>query len=209
MRSNIILKTAGINENRHMKKILVINGHPSKKSFNSRLFDNYIRGAKESSAEIRQVNVSDLPLENYLRYEHFSGTPVSKEITLAREDVVWADHIVFFHPVWWGGMPAILKCYIDIVFASGFAFKYQSGSSMPLKLLKGKSAHIFTTLDTPIFIYKYFFHAPSINQLKSRILAFCGISLTRVTYFGPIRSITLKNSEKFLNSVYIAGKNLL
>jgi NAD(P)H dehydrogenase (quinone) len=46
-------------------------------------------------------------------------------------------------------MPAILKCFIDMVFASGFAFRYKSGSSMPEKLLTGRTAHIITTMDTP------------------------------------------------------------
>lgn len=191
-----------------MKKILVINGHPKKISFSSAIVEQYVKGVKEGGAELREINVADLPIENYLRYDHFSGIPVGTEIKDSQNDITWAEHIVFVHPVWWGSMPAILKCFIDMVFASGFAFRYKAGSAMPEKLLKGKTARIITTMDTPYFIYKYLFGAPSINQLKSRTLEFCGISPVKVSHFGPVQSSTEEKRNKFLNEVFELGKKL-
>lgn len=191
-----------------MKKILIINGHPKKDSFNSGLLKEYKRGAEESGAEIREINVSELPLENYLRYDHFSGDKLGDEIIKSQKDVKWADHLVFVHPVWWGAVPAILKEFLEVVFAAGFAFRYTGKGSTTEKLLAGKTARIITTLDTPVFIYKYFFGAPSVNQLKNRTLEFCGISPVKVSYFGPIQSSTEITRKKFLNDVYTLGKNL-
>ena len=191
-----------------MKKILMINGHPKKGSFGSALFENYKKGAIEAGAEVREIHVADMPLEKYLKYDHYSGDAVGDEIKNAQNDITWAEHLVFFHPVWWGGMPALLKCFIDMVFASGFAFRYKANSPMPEKLLKGKTGRIITTMDTPTFVYKYFFRAPSINQLKSRILAFCGIAPVKVTFFSPIQSSTEESRKKFLNTAYLLGKNL-
>ena len=184
-----------------MKKILIINGHPKKDSFSSALANNYKKGAVESGAEVREIIVTDLPIENYLRYDHYSGKDVGQEIKDARGDVAWAEHIVFVHPVWWGSMPAILKCFIDMVFSAGFAFQYKEGSAMPEKLLKGKTGHIITTLDTPYFIYNYLFGSPSINQLKNRTLKFCGISPVKVSHFGPIQSSTDDARKKILGEV--------
>lgn len=192
-----------------MKKILVINGHPKKDSFSSSIVEHYKKGAKEAGAELREIVVTDLPIEKYLRYDHYSGSDVGEEIKNAQKDITWAEHIVFVHPVWWGSMPALLKCFIDMVFASGFAFRYKSGSAMPEQLLKGKTGHVITTMDTPFFIYKYFFGSPSINQLKDRTLKFCGVSPTKVTYFGPMQSSTDEKRGKFLEKVYNLGKNLL
>jgi len=192
-----------------MKKILVINGHPNKESFNAALFVSYIKGAQEADAELKQINVIDLPLENYLRHDYASKIEIGPEIKNVQDDITWADHIVIFHPIWWSGMPAILKCFFDIVFLSGFAYRFTSTSPLPIKLLKGKTAHIIVTLDTPVFIYRYFFGAPGINQLKSRILAFCGISPTKVTYFSPIRTTTLEKRQEYLNKAYNLGKKLL
>ncbi len=192
-----------------MKKILIINGHPKKGSFSSLIVEQYIKGAKEAGAELREINVTDLPIENYLRYDHYGKSELGLEIKNSQDDVEWAEHIVFVHPVWWGSMPAILKCFIDVVFASGFAFRYKAGSKMPEKLLKGKTARIITTMDTPYFIYKYLFGAPSVNQLKSRTLEFCGISPIKVSYFGPVQSSTDKKRNIFLGEVFELGKRLI
>lgn len=191
-----------------MKKILIINGHPIKGSFSEAIAESYKKGSLEIKNEVKQINVGDIALENYLRYNHYDkSTSVGEDIKNIQKDISWAEHIVVVHPVWWGGMPAILKCFFDTVFESGFAFRYKSGSPMPEQLLKGKSAHIITTLDTPIFIYKYLFGAPSVNQLKSRILKFCGISPVRVDYFGPVGSSTEEKRKAFLEEIYNLAKN--
>lgn len=189
-----------------MKKILVISGHPSKTSFNYALYESYLRGALETGAELRQIAVTDLPLERYLRYDHFSKDDIGPELRSARADVLWAEHIVFIHPNWWGGMPAIFKCFIDMVFDAGFAFKYSSHSPLPDKLLKGRTARIICTMDTPVFIYKYIFRAPGVNQLKSCILQFCGISPVAVTLLAPTRRATPALRQKFLTKVYLLGR---
>lgn len=189
-----------------MKKILLIQGHPKKESFCGALFDAYQAGVMESDAEVRVIQLKDLPLEQYLRYDFSPGNQVGQEIIQVRNDITWADHLVFFHPVWWGGTPAILKCFIDIVFASGFAFQYRSESQFPEQLLKGKTAHIFTTLDSPPFLYRYVWGAPSVNQLKKRTLEFCGIRPVKVTYVGPIRHSTNTMRDSYLAGARVYGK---
>jgi NAD(P)H dehydrogenase (quinone) len=183
-----------------MKRILIINGHPQKTSLNNAIATSYHDGAIASGSEVRLRHITDMPLEKYVRYEHFSNNPVGKEIKDAQADVAWADHIVFVHPVWWGGTPALLKLYVDMVFSAGFAFKYIKGKIMPEQLLKNKTARIISTGDTPSFIYRYFFGAPSVNQLKSRTLAFCGIKPTSITHFGPIRTADKSKIQSFLDT---------
>ena len=189
-----------------MKKILIIQGHPKKDSFNGALAESYKKGALESGAEVREIIVTDLPIENYLRYDHYSGIEVGQEIKDAQASIAWAEHIVFVHPVWWGSMPAMLKCFIDTTFSSGFAFRYKKGSALPEKLLKGRSARILSTLDTPLFVYTYLFGAPSVNQLRDRILKFCGISPVSATLFGPIHAATEEKRKQYLNTAYELGK---
>ena len=40
-----------------------------------------------------------------------------------------ADYITFFYPVWWNDMPAIMKGFIDRVFAQGFAYQINNGKA--------------------------------------------------------------------------------
>ena len=41
-----------------------------------------------------------------------------------RNLITWADQIIFIYPIWWSGMPAMLKGFIDRVFTAGFAYSY-------------------------------------------------------------------------------------
>jgi NAD(P)H dehydrogenase (quinone) len=43
-----------------------------------------------------------------------------------QEFIAWADMLTFVYPVWWTGMPAMLKGYIDRVFCQGFAYAWMT-----------------------------------------------------------------------------------
>ena len=58
-----------------------------------------------------------------------------------------ADLITFIYPVWWTGMPAIMKGYIDRVFCEGFAYRQdETGMKQPLN---GKKVIIVNTSGKP------------------------------------------------------------
>lgn len=40
-----------------------------------------------------------------------------------RNQITWADKIVFVYPIWWGRPPAMLMGYIDQLFAANFAYR--------------------------------------------------------------------------------------
>ena len=50
-----------------------------------------------------------------------AGT-LSHDIRAEQEKLAWADTLVVQFPLWWYGMPAILKGWFDRVFVKGFAF---------------------------------------------------------------------------------------
>ena len=50
-----------------------------------------------------------------------SGQVLSRRM-LRRSSASWADLVVFQFPLWWYGMPAILKGWVDRVYALGFAY---------------------------------------------------------------------------------------
>lgn len=49
---------------------------------------------------------------------------VAPDVAAEQAHVRWADVIAFIHPIWWIDRPAILKGWIDRVFALGFAYGY-------------------------------------------------------------------------------------
>lgn len=188
-----------------MKKILIINGHPNPASFNFGLADSYQMGAITSGAQVETITIAALQFNPNLKFGYQKRTELEPDLLESWEKIKRADHLVWIHPVWWGGLPAITKGFIDRLFLPGMAFQYRENSVWWDKLLKGKTAHIITTLDQPGWYYRLFFGRPSVNQLKKSTLEFCGVKPVKVTYIGIIKKANDFQREKWLQEVYNLG----
>lgn len=124
-----------------MKKILIIHAHPEKQSFCSALKDAAINHFQKNNAEVK---VSDLykmgfnpvgdkhdflELSNpdFFKYQAeqtnaFQKDLFTPEVKAEMEKFLWCDTLIFTFPLWWFGLPAIQKGWIDRVFAMGFAY---------------------------------------------------------------------------------------
>jgi putative NADPH-quinone reductase len=191
-----------------MKNVLIINGHPNKGSFNFGLMNAYREGAEKAGAKVQQIIIADLQFDPNLKYGYQKRTDLEPDLLDAWGKILWADHLVWVHPVWWGGFPAIMKGFIDRLFLPGLAFKYRENSVWWDKLLIGKTAHIMTTMDQPGWYYRIFFGRPSINQLKKSILEFCGVKPVKVTIIGIIKTSDKTQRKKWMDKVRISGMKL-
>lgn len=189
-----------------MLKILVIDGHPNPDSFDCGLSQAYLKGANETEAETKLISIRDLQFNSNLQFGYQKTSELEPDLLEAQKKISWADHLVWIHPVWWGGLPAMMKGFIDRIFLPGYAFKYREKSVWWDKLLAGKTARIITTQDTPGIYYWLVFGRPSVNQLKKTTLEFCGIKPVKVTSIGPIRNSTESFRKKMLQKVELMGK---
>jgi NAD(P)H dehydrogenase (quinone) len=189
-----------------MRKILIINGHPNRESLNFGIAAAYKQGALSSGALVQEITIAELDFNPNLQHGYQQRTEWEPDLIAAWEKIQWADHLVWIHPVWWGGMPAIAKGFIDRVFLPGFTFKYRENSVWWDKMLKGKTGHIITTLDQPGWIYRMMFGRPSVNQLRKSTLKFCGVKPVRVSYIGIVRTSTAQQREKWLKNITNLGR---
>lgn len=189
-----------------MKKIVIINGHPNKESLSFAFAKAYNKGATNSGAEVKEIIIADLNFNPNLQFGYQKRTELEPDLLNAWEKIKWADHLVWIHPVWWGGLPAMMKGFIDRLFLPGFAFQYRENSILWDKLLKGKTAHIITTLDQPSWYYWLIYGRPSVNQLKKSTLEFCGINPVKVSYFGIIKNSKDTTRQKWISAVEKLGK---
>lgn len=190
-----------------MKNIVIINGHPDRNSFNFALAEAYKKGATESKSAVSEIIVADLDFDPNLQFGYNRRMALEPDLKEAWEKIEKADHLVWIHPVWWGGFPAILKGFIDRLFLPGMAFEYKDDSVWWDKLLKGKTARIITTIDQPGWFYRLFYGSPSVKSLKRSILKFCGIKPVAVNYIGSIRGSSKKQRMNWVNDVYQLGLN--
>lgn len=189
-----------------MKKILILNGHPDQASYCNYLAQAYKKGAMESGAEVVELVIADLKFNPNLQFGYRQRTELEPDLLDAWEKIKWADHLVWVYPVWWAGLPALLKGFIDRLFLPGFAFQKRENSLLADGLLTGKTARIISTLDQPVWFYWLVNHRPSYWAMKRNTLHFCGIRKIKATTLGPIRLSKMATREKWLAKVEKIGR---
>lgn len=121
--------------------ILLVYAHPEAQSLNGSLKTFAIQHLEDAG---HQVQVSDLyamkwkaALDGNDRTDRDSATRFnpardsrialeqgtqSADIALEQDKLLWADTVILQFPLWWFSMPAILKGWVERVYAYGFAY---------------------------------------------------------------------------------------
>ncbi len=189
-----------------MKNILIINGHPDKESFCFALGESYKKGADAAGAECKLVHLIDLQFNPILTSGYRKISELEPDLIKMQEAILEANHLVFVYPNWWSTFPALLKGFFDRVFLPGFAFKYRENSPFWDKLLKGKTARLIVTMDTPKWYYWLINKNAGHNAIKVGVLEFCGVKPVKITSFEPIKSSDDKKRRQWLQEVETLGK---
>jgi len=126
----------------------------------------------------------DFPLLTSKR--EFDEESPCEAIKSAQNDVLWSDHVVVIYPLWLGDMPAIVKGFWEQLLRPGFAMQAGQPGKPFKKLLKDKSARVFVTMGMPSLVYRWFFKAHSVKNLKRNILSFCGFKPVKFSLIGGV-----------------------
>lgn len=190
-----------------MKRVLIIHGHPVNDTFVDQLTEHYISGVLKSGSEVKEIVLKNLNFNINFKEGYRGNQQLEPDLQMAQELILWADHLVFFYPNWWATYPAMLKGFIDRTFLPGFAFKYTKGITKPEQLLKGKTARLVVTMDTPVWYYYLVQRAPGHHSMRQGILYFCGIKPVRITSLGSMKKSTPKQRQKWLGLMSKYGEN--
>ncbi|MEO5932518.1 MAG: NAD(P)H-dependent oxidoreductase [Duganella sp.] len=132
------------------KRILLIEGHPD--AGHHHLCDAielaYGEGALERGHEVRRIHIADLRFPLLPSQAEWEDGQLPTSLHAARDDIRWAEHIVFFFPLWLGDMPALLKGFLEQIARPGFSFGSVNGSPSMLKkgLLSSQAKFIVNLL---------------------------------------------------------------
>lgn len=114
-------------------------------------------------------------------HAHFWGGPVPGEIARMHERVAAADRLAFVFPVYWWGMPAMMKGWIERVFTGGWAYQYGTGvadrGTQPLRgLLQSVPTALIGVGGSTRRTYDRYGYADAMRtQLDVGVFAYCGI----------------------------------
>ena len=190
------------------KKILIVLAHSQAKSYCSALAQAYADGARAAGAEVRQVNLAEITFNPIGSGSHAKPQELEPVLKQAQADIQWAEHLVFTYPILWGTIPALLKGFIERVFTPGFAVNFRNDSALWDKLLKGRSARLIVTLNTPPLLYRLLFRRAGHITMKRSILEFCGIAPVRITDVGPMKNASADKREKWIQQARALGARL-
>lgn len=166
-----------------MNHVLLVLGHPAKNRFLHALAQHYQRGAEAAGAHVRVLDLSQLRFDPNLHHGHDAEQPLEPDLVDAQRELLAAAHVVFFFPMWWVAPPALVKGFVDRTFLPGFAFRYPPGGGYPEGLLRGRSARVVATMDSPGWYYRFFRRRALHQAFTHGTLRFSG--------FGPVRESTV------------------
>lgn len=166
------------------KKVLLIQGHPdaSKRHLGHALAESYAAGAKESGHLVRQIHVAELDFPLLRSQYDYENGVVPPSLKPAQADILWAEHLVVFFPLWAGDMPALLKGFFEQTFRP--AFTGASASRFGKTSLSGRSARVVVTMAMPALVYRWYFRAHSVKSLERSLLGIVGIAPVHETLIG-------------------------
>lgn len=188
------------------KRILLIYGTPKAAGLCHALGDAYAQGARGEGHVVRSLKLSEMAFDPILHGGYEQGQTLETDLLDAQRLIHWAEHLVLVYPVWWGGLPTLLSGFFDRVLTPGFAFKVHGRKDPANELLKGRSAELLVTLDTPPRYFRWVFGAPAHRQMTRTILGFCGINTTRLTEFAPIRGASEAQRQEWVRQAGQLGR---
>ena len=198
---------------------LIVYANPEPTSFSAALKNT----ARDTLASLgHQVVVSDLYAENFnpvagrhdfttvadagrfhYQQEQLAARQAdgfSAELAREQRRVANAELFVFVYPLWWGGMPAILKGWFDRVLAYGFA--YADGKRFDSGFFKGRYGVVaLTTGGTPERFSESGVYGPIEKLLyphRRTMLEYLGLNVQPafVAYASP--RVSQEEREKYL-----------
>jgi len=169
------------------RQILLIQGHPdvAHPHFGHALADAYARGAGVAGHTVERVEVGRLDFPVLRSPQDWERGETPTALVPVQQAILRADHLVLFFPLWLGGMPALLKAFLEQVARPGFAVD-KDGPVAYRKRLSGRSARLVVTMGMPALIYRTVFRAHSVKALERNILGFVGIGPIHETLIGQV-----------------------
>ena len=190
------------------KRILLIQGHPDSGQHHlcHGLLDAYAAGATAAGHELRRIDVAALDFPLLRSQQEWEKGELPSGLADAQAAIKWAEHMVFFFPLWLGDMPALLKGFLEQVARPGFAFSGEGKNPLANKGLTGRSARVVVTMGMPALVYRWYFRAHSIKSLERNILGFVGISPVDETLIGMAGNMNAEAAGKWLAKMKTLGE---
>ena len=184
-------------------KNLIIYAHPNPASLNHFFKQTVLESLENSAEEIIIRDLNEINFNPVLSLDDMSGQrmgQVAEDVQKEQDFISWADRIIFIYPIWWTGMPAIMKGYIDRVFSYGFAYRYDQG--IQKGLLAGKKAVIINSHGKSNAEYEESGMDKALALTSDTgIFNYCGFEIQQHFYFDKADRATSEDIFEWQNQI--------
>lgn len=178
--------------------VLIILGHPDKKSFNHAIAQTCIYNLEANG---HSIVFHDLYAEKFnpllVVNSENKECVIDESVKIHCEDLKNSDAIIIIHPDWWGQPPAIIKGWLDRIFLPEVAYEFDIEKHMPIGLLKAQYAIVFNTSNNKTKIET----DPLEIIWKDRVFNMCGIDKVERRNFCNVKESNKNTRLNWLSEV--------
>ncbi len=202
-------------------KVFVVYWHPEPQSFNNAMFHTACETLADAGNEVRTSDLHEMCFDpvssrknfktvkdpDYLKLqlEEMYATEVkgfSEDVDSEMGKIEWCDLMIWQFPLWWFGLPAVLKGWVDRVFAMGRIYGgdriYETG------VFRGKRALLSLTTGGPEEVYRKDGFNGDINAILRPIhrgmLQFVGFDVLALQIvYAPVRMTDEQRAQQLAN----------
>jgi len=190
--------------------VFIVFAHHEMKSFNGALYRTAVKALEDAGHEVKTSELYQMKFDpvsdrrnsksvenpDYLK-QQMEEMKASKEnafsddIEAEIKKMEWCDIMIWQFPLWWFGLPGILKGWADKCFAMGRT--YGGGRAYATGMFRGKKAVLSLTSGGPAHVYvQGGFNgdlAGILRPIHRGIFEFCGFDvLTPQAFYMPARA---------------------
>ncbi len=161
----------------------IIMAHPWHGSLNKAILDKVTTNLDSKGISYNLIDLNKEEFNPVLNEEDLKlfakGDYQDEKVGNYQKVITNTKEIIFIFPIWWYGIPAILKGFMEKVMLKGFAYDTSPIGALIGKLTHIKRSTVITTSGSPTWMLKLFFG----NPLKKSFLN------------GTLKTVGIKNSQ--------------
>ena len=158
-------------------RVLVIYAHPLADSLAGALHRAVVAALERGGHEVDDCDLYAMGFDPVMKpVERRMHNTTDPDLSLVEHHVARlraADALVLCFPVWWYGMPAILKGYFDRVWVNGVAFDLHAGGRMDPGLHRLKKLWVVCTYGAPWWLIRLVLRDPVRAVIHTGIRGLC------------------------------------
>ena len=183
-------------------KALVVVGHPAPGSFNRSIAEAIRETWSAAGCDVRFHDLVEEAFDPRLTAGEARGEASADPLVRTHiSELKSSDLLAIVHPNCWGAPPALMKGWIDRVFAPDAAYGFAKGvdqGDAPVGLLTTKVALVINTGNTPVQRERDVFGDPLERMWRDCILSYCGVRHVTRSLFGVIATSSDDERRRWL-----------